>query len=204
MGAVVIGFIEKTGKKVLDFTQVVGEFLALLGEILYGLLTALLLEEVGLRVEDMVGEGLGACLRALVKAALVAAQEGSPLCSRAFEPRKGTDVAWGEYAEGRRQNRLVRGDEDAWCLCKSRGRVLGGLMDGSLLEWDVSTLEAKTLHRNQPPMVPNARCTCARCKERNIGNLCRIWGAAGAPWWCRRRSACTCDECRDSVCSCDH
>ena len=37
---------------------------SLLGEIRYGLLTALRLEEVGLRVEEMVGEGLGARLRA--------------------------------------------------------------------------------------------------------------------------------------------
>jgi len=35
MGGVVNGIIEKTGKKILDFNQVVGEFLTLLGEILY-------------------------------------------------------------------------------------------------------------------------------------------------------------------------
>ena len=68
-------------------------------------------------------------------------QEGSPLCSRAFEPRKGTDVAWGEYAGGRRQHRVVRRKEDTWPLCESRGRVFGGLLDGSLLEWDASTVE---------------------------------------------------------------
>ena len=79
----------------------------LLGLIWYGLLTASRFEEVGLRAEEMVGEGQGARLRDLAKAALplqqllAAAQEGSLLCSRAFEPRKGTDVAWGEYAGGR-------------------------------------------------------------------------------------------------------
>ena len=67
----------------------------------------------------MVGEGLGARLRALAKAALAlqqllaAAQEGSLLCSRAFEPRTGPDVAWGEYAGGRRQHRVVRDKKDA-------------------------------------------------------------------------------------------
>ena len=46
----------------------------LLGLIWYGLLTALRLEEVGLRAEEMVGEGLGARLRALAKAALAMQQ----------------------------------------------------------------------------------------------------------------------------------
>ena len=32
---------------------------------------------------------------------LAASQEGSLLCSRAFEPRKSTDVSWGEYTGGR-------------------------------------------------------------------------------------------------------
>jgi phospholipid/cholesterol/gamma-HCH transport system permease protein len=35
MGGAVRGFIEKTGKKIIDFTQVVGEVLTLLGQILY-------------------------------------------------------------------------------------------------------------------------------------------------------------------------
>ena len=70
-------------------------------------------------------------------------QEGVLLCSRAFEPRKGTDVAWGEYAGGRRQHRLVRDEEDAFALCESVGRMFGGLGDGSLLEWDASTLEER-------------------------------------------------------------
>ena len=46
----------------------------LLGEIRYGLLTASRLEEVGLRAEEMVGEGLGARLLALAKAALAMQQ----------------------------------------------------------------------------------------------------------------------------------
>ena len=50
---------------------------------------------------------------------------------------------WGEYAAGRRQHRLVRNEKDAWCLCESGGRVFGGLRDGSLLEWDASTLEER-------------------------------------------------------------
>ena len=85
----------------------------LLGLIRYGLLTASRLEAVGLRAEEMVGEGLGAHLRDLASEAalalqqlLAAAQEGLLLCSRAFEPRKGTYLLtyllWGEYAGGRR------------------------------------------------------------------------------------------------------
>ena len=68
-------------------------------EIRYGLLTATQLEEVGWRAEEMVGEGLGARLRALANEAPLAlqqlpaaaweGQEGGLLCSRAFEPRKG-------------------------------------------------------------------------------------------------------------------
>ena len=71
----------------------VGRGERLLGLIRYGLLTVLRLAVVGLRVEKIVGEGLGARLRALTKAALAqlllleAAQEGSLLCSRAFEPQ---------------------------------------------------------------------------------------------------------------------
>ena len=68
-------------------------------------------------------------------------QEGVLLCSRAFEPRKGTDVAWGEYAGGRRQHRRLQDTEDAVALCESDGCVFGRLMDGSLLECDLSTLE---------------------------------------------------------------
>ena len=41
----------------------------MLGLVRYGMLTASRLEEVGLRVEEMLGEGLGARLRALAKAA---------------------------------------------------------------------------------------------------------------------------------------
>ena len=54
----------------------------LLREIRYGLLTASRLEEVGLKVEEMVGGGLGVRLRALANEALArqqlpaAAQEG--------------------------------------------------------------------------------------------------------------------------------
>ena len=65
----------------------------LLGLIRYGLLTASRLEEVGLRAEEMVGEGLGARLRNVANEALVllqllaAAQEGSLLSSRAFRVR---------------------------------------------------------------------------------------------------------------------
>ena len=85
--------------------------------------------EVVLRAEEMVGERQGARLCALAKEALALKQlpaaareeqEGSLLCSRAFEPRTGTDVAWGEYAGGRRQHRLVRDKGDAWSLCESR------------------------------------------------------------------------------------
>ena len=46
----------------------------LLGLIRYGLLTASRLEEVGLRAEEMVGEGLGAHLRALANEALARQQ----------------------------------------------------------------------------------------------------------------------------------
>ena len=121
----------------------------LLGLIRYGLLTASRLEVVGLRAEEMVGEGLGARLRDLANEALAVlrlpatareGQEGGLLCSRAFEPRKGTDVAWEEYAGGRRQHRLVRDKEDARALCECGGRVFGGLGDGSLLEPHVSRL----------------------------------------------------------------
>ena len=97
----------------------------LLGLIRYGLLTASRLAEVGLRAEEMVGEGLGDRLRALVEAALVwEGQDGGLLCSRAFEPRKGTDVSWGEYAGGRRQHRVVRDKQDARALCESGGSVV--------------------------------------------------------------------------------
>ena len=136
----------------------------LLGEIRYRLLTASRLKKVGRRAEKMVGEDLGARLRALANEALALkrlhqlpllhllqqqalqellhrcsaalqqlpaaareGQEGSLLCSRAFEPRKDTDVAWGEYAGGRRQLRLVRDENDAEALCESGGRVFGGL-----------------------------------------------------------------------------
>ena len=61
-------------------------------------------------------------------------QEGGLLCSQAFEPRKGRDVAWGEYSAGRRQHRLVRYEGDANALCECGGRVFGGLKDGSLRE----------------------------------------------------------------------
>ena len=36
---------------------------------------------------------------------------------------------------------MVRRKEDTWPLCESGGRVFGGLLDGSLLEWDASTVE---------------------------------------------------------------
>ena len=144
----------------------------LLGLIRCGLLTASPLEEVGLRAEERVGEGLGARLRALSNEALALqrlhqlplvkllqqlalkelqqrcaaaareGQEGSLLCSRAFEPRKGTDVARGEYAVGRRQHRVVRDEGDARVLCECRGRFFGwAFMD--LLEWDASTLKER-------------------------------------------------------------
>ena len=51
----------------------------LLGLIRYGLLTALLLKEVGLRAKEMVGEGLGVRLRALTKAALALLWMGGAL-----------------------------------------------------------------------------------------------------------------------------
>ena len=80
------------------------------------------LQEVGLRAEEMVGEGLGASLHAPAKAVLAkqqlpaAAQEGSLMCSRAFEPHKGTDVACGEYAGGKQQHQMVLDEKDVWSL----------------------------------------------------------------------------------------
>ena len=138
----VVGWIKAGGAKK-------GRGERLLGEVRYGMLTALRLAELGLRAEEMVGEGLGVRLRALANEALQlpvaaqGAQEGGLLCSQAFKVRKWMDVAWEEYAEGRRQHRLVRDKNDALALCESGGRLFCGLMDGSLLEWDASTLEER-------------------------------------------------------------
>jgi WD40 repeat protein len=78
---------------------------------------------------------------ALQHAATCNWHEVSLLCSRAFETRKG--VAWGEYAGGKQQHRVVLDEGDAWSLCECGGRVFGGLVDRSLLEWDASTLEER-------------------------------------------------------------
>ena len=125
----------------------------LLGLIRYGLLTASRLAEVGLRAEEMVGGRLGARLRAFANEALAAQQVPAVeqvlpvglLCSRAFKVREGMDVAWVEYAEGRRQHRHVWKRGRALTLCWSGGSVFGGLMDGSLFELDPSTLEERQL-----------------------------------------------------------
>ena len=37
----------------------------------------------------------------------------------------------------------TRGMPAQWSLCESGGRVFSGLRDGSLLEWDASTLEER-------------------------------------------------------------
>ena len=46
-----------------------------------------------------------------------------------------------EYAGGRQQHQLVLDKGDARALCECVGRVFGALLDGSLLEWNVLTLE---------------------------------------------------------------
>ena len=137
----------------------------------------------------MVGEGLGARLRALSNEALARQQlpaavqwgDHGLLCSHAFKVRKGTDVAWGEYAGGRRQHRLVRDKGDAWSLCESGGRVFGGIADGSLLEWDRSTLEERRRLRCEG-QVGDVVCVTA-CGDlvmisgHNDGCL-RVWNMA--------------------------
>ena len=124
----------------------------LLGEIRYGLLEASRLQEVALRADEMLGGFQGARLRDLANEALVLLnlpptmleiQGHGQLGSRAFDPRKGTNIAWGDYAGGRRQHQLVLDNENVWSLGGSGGRVFCGLAEGCVIEWDASNLEER-------------------------------------------------------------
>ena len=70
--------------------------------------------------------------------------------SKTFVQRSGLDVAWGDYAEGRRQHRVVREEKgDVSDLFASDWRVFGALDGGSVLVWDESTLEERQRLRSE-------------------------------------------------------
>ena len=55
---------------------------------------------------------------------------------------------------------MVRDKGGAYSLCESEGACSGGLKDGSLLEWDASTLEERRLLRCEGQVRP-VRCMTA-------------------------------------------
>ena len=68
---------------------------------------------------------------------------------KTFVQRAGLDVAWGDYAGGRRQHQVVREEFIVNDLFASDGRIFGALRDGSVLVWDESTLEERQCLRSE-------------------------------------------------------
>ena len=96
-------------------------------------------EPLGARLNDLALESLALQL----KPARDRGRLGDGLVGgKTFVQRVGLDVAWGDYAGGRRQHRVVR-KEEGNDLFASDGRVFGALTDGSFLVWDESTLEER-------------------------------------------------------------
>ena len=75
---------------------------------------------------------------------------------------------------------MVRDREDAWSLCESGRRVFGGLRDGSLVEWDASTLEERRRLRCEG-QVGDVLCMTA-CGDLVISghddDCLRVWNTA--------------------------
>ena len=150
----------------------------LLREVRFGLLGASRLAELA----EIPGTYQGASLRDLVAEAQSPLGEHFNLCDKAFVRRKGMDVAWGEYAEGRRQHRPVRGKQDVLSLCGSEGRVYGGLSDGIVMEWEQSTLQERQRLRCEGQVglvVCMAACGGLVISGHGQGDYCvRVWNAA--------------------------
>ena len=119
----------------------------LLGEVRYGLIEAQQLAEVRLSASAVLGAGQRARLCDLVDQVLsgweLGRKEDRRLCSKAFLARKGMDVAWGDFAGGRIQHRLVLDKRDVKCLCAGGGRVYGGLANGGIILLDRQSLEER-------------------------------------------------------------
>ena len=130
----------------------------LLREIRYGLIEISRLAELGLKAGTALPGCQGVLLRELALEAVAVHQlppqvrEGIQrrlLGSKASAWRVGKGVAWGDYAAGRRQHRVVRDKQDVGAGCESEGRVYGGLEDGSILVLDGVTAEERQLLRTE-------------------------------------------------------
>ena len=120
-----------------------------LGEIRYGLLEASRLAEVWLKAGEILAGPQGTRLRDLADEALRQLpgrgpeneEEHEQPSGRAFRQRKGTDLDWEEYDGGRQQPRSVWDQMNISAICCGEWRVFGGLVDGSIIEWDRSTCD---------------------------------------------------------------
>ena len=139
---------------------------SLLREVRYGLMEASRLGELAQRAGGILAGRQGARLRDLALESLAVQLKpvdergrlgGGLMGGKTFVERVGPDVAWGDYARGRWQHRVVREERDVSGLFACDGRIFGALADGSVLAWDQSTLEERQCLRSEGE-VASALC----------------------------------------------